>query len=442
MTCIRRIVIFLIAAAIMLPTIATASYPENFTDIIDTVKAKACFELAQSASERDGGKLWGEKLYGPMLFVDPQSRIVVANQPDREDKLERAGGLYVGDLDESVNMANTAVSWAGVTWAMILWPKLQVSEYDQTALMMHESWHRIQDQLGFPAVSSQCDHLDQLDGRFLLKMEWRALAVALMSQKAKREKALKDVLLFRWLRRQKFDNAARYENEYEMHEGLAEYTGLKLSGLTDNQLRQIMAKRLKAAEDNESFIMSFAYQSGPAYGILFDNLKIDWREQLPDINDFGDFLGEYLSFVSPDNVTEAACKRYDAYDGNTLYAIEQAREELKTKLHDTYIAMFIDGPVLVLPNANMNIAYNSEEHLFPLDDYGLVYPTLTISADWGKLTVTDGVLRDKNWMFVKVTAPEDTTGNPVAGDGWSLEINDGWKIIPAGETGNYIITKK
>jgi len=51
---------------------------------IDTELAKAYFRDAQVASDRDHGSLWGQELYGRLLFIDPETHAIVANQPDRE----------------------------------------------------------------------------------------------------------------------------------------------------------------------------------------------------------------------------------------------------------------------------------------------------------------------------------------------------------------------
>ena len=53
---------------------------------IDPVNAAAAFAEAEKLSAKDDGRLWGKALYGPMLFVEPESRAVVGNEAD-------AGGL-------------------------------------------------------------------------------------------------------------------------------------------------------------------------------------------------------------------------------------------------------------------------------------------------------------------------------------------------------------
>lgn len=51
---------------------------------VDTQLANIYFQEATEICARDGGKLWGISLCGPMLFVDPATREVVANQPDSQ----------------------------------------------------------------------------------------------------------------------------------------------------------------------------------------------------------------------------------------------------------------------------------------------------------------------------------------------------------------------
>src|SRR5438046_7411128 len=96
--------------------------------------------------------------------------------------------------------------------------------------MAQELWHRVQNEIGFPSSGAANNHLDSRDGRVWLQLEWRALAAALTSRGKQRRRAITDALLFRAYRRTIFPQAASQEREMEMHEGLAEYTGVTLSG--------------------------------------------------------------------------------------------------------------------------------------------------------------------------------------------------------------------
>ena len=46
---------------------------------VDAQLAKKYFQDAQAASGRDAGTLWGQELYGPIVFIEPETHAVVAN---------------------------------------------------------------------------------------------------------------------------------------------------------------------------------------------------------------------------------------------------------------------------------------------------------------------------------------------------------------------------
>ena len=73
--------------------------------------ATAYFKEAEFAAKKQ--KLWSVNLYGPMLFVDQQSRITYANTPDSAGILKQDGEIYKGLLPKEVMVANTAVNWQG-----------------------------------------------------------------------------------------------------------------------------------------------------------------------------------------------------------------------------------------------------------------------------------------------------------------------------------------
>lgn len=155
----------------------------------------------------DRGALWGRDPCGPLLLVSPATRALVANQNTPMGSLRREGGVFVGTLPATVPIANTA-----------------------TAL-----------------------------GRTLMRMEWRALAVALRARKADRRRAIRDALSFRAWRRQLAPDAAASENALELTEGMAEYTGKRLSGVS----AAAVAAALSRAEHEPSFVRTSAYASGP-----------------------------------------------------------------------------------------------------------------------------------------------------------------------------------
>ena len=150
--------IFLVIVSLLLLVTCSAAQSAG----IDTKLAAQYFRQLEQTSNRDDGKIWGQSIYGPIIFVDPGTSEVVANQADLENKLVSRDGVFVGKLPTEINPANTAMDWAGVHWTMVMWP---VSEFRQTRerLLLHECFHRVQEKLGLPARATRW----QADGKFV-----------------------------------------------------------------------------------------------------------------------------------------------------------------------------------------------------------------------------------------------------------------------------------
>jgi hypothetical protein len=399
--------------------------------VIDTAIAARCFQQARLASEEDGGRLWGRSVYGPVLLVDPETLTVVANQPDKEGKLTPAGDVFTGRLPPGTMVANTAFPWSGVTWAMVRWP-LPGSAVERVQLIIHESWHRIQADLGLPGAEGSNAHLDSYDGRLLLRLELRALQAALRAEGAVRDTAVADALLFRAARRARAPQSN--EARLEVHEGLAEYTGVKLRGTPEAETRRALADRL-GEPPPENFTRSFAYITGPAYGLLLDATGRPWRAGLTPTSDLAGLLRASTGVTVPADPRREAEARSGAYGGPALVAEEQARERERVRRYEAYRERLVTGPVLELPLAKFNMVMNPAE-VMPLGEFGTVYPTLTLKAEWGTLTATNGARIAADFRRAFVRAPASVQARPVAGDGWKLELSDGWRIARGAREGD------
>jgi len=406
---------------------------------VDLALAAQYFAEAEVLCKQDNGKLWGVSLCGPMLFVDRPTREVLANQPDVEGNLTREGNIFVGQLPLKVNIANTSVEWAGVRWTMIVLP-LPTDKYRRANLMAHELWHRVQKELGFPGSGAANNQLDSKEGRVWLQLEWRALSRALIGSGKKRRDATTDALTFRAYRHMLFQNAASEEREMEMHEGLAEYTGVRLSG-APNLNEYLVEGDLKQAPQKQTFVRSFAYASGPAYGMLLDYTGKPWRKGLSKEDDLGATLMSILGIKLPPNLNAAAEARARSYDGDILLATETQRENDRQKLIADYTARLVNGPVLEIPLQKMSMQMNPG-NLVPLDSLGTVYPDVRIVDVWGILTVSKGgALMNSTYSKVQVTAPATLSEYSLNGNGWTLELNPGWTISSGRRPGDYVVKK-
>jgi hypothetical protein len=404
----------------------------------DPTLARRYFAEARALWQQDGGRLWGVSLEGPLLFADRVTRRVVANAPDRFKQLREENGVYVGQLDPDVPIANTATTWAEVKWTMVVWP-LPRDRDARAVLLMHESWHRVQDRLGLPGAAPANHHLDTADGRLWLQLEWRALRQALLRDGDARRDAIADALLFRAFRRSLFAKAAAEERALEMHEGLAEYTGVKLSGMADADQRLYAARALESRPPAmPSFVRSFAYLSGPAYGLLLDAGGASWRPGLKPTHDLGALLAQTLKLPAPTLTKAEAEARAQRYGGDQLRAAEQERERARQKRLAEYRALFVDGPVLTLPLQDPQFSFDPNQ-LHPLEGQGTVYGFIKLTDTWGVLTAPNGALMAADFKRATVSAPADS--KTLKGDGWELELKKGWRLVPGNRKGDLMLIK-
>lgn len=412
---------------------------------IPPAKAREAFEQARRQSEADAARLWGRPLYGPMLLVDPETRFILANQPDREHRLTESQGIFVGTLPEQESVANTAYRWAGVTWTMLMWA-LPTNRYARGRLLMHESFHRIQEDLGLPRSNPPNSHLDTQEGRTWLRLEWRALAEALIRRGDRRRSAIRAALIFRAYRRSLFTQAAEQERALELNEGLAEYTGYKLCGWPEEILADRAAIRLEQDERGTNFVRSFAYASGPGWALLLDDAAVGWRKRLNRQSDLAGILAAALGIRVPADVEAEARRCATEYDGAIVMAEEVARAEVQRQAIARHRARFLDGPVLILPlGESLSYTFNPQT-AEALGELGTVYLTARVTDEWGVLNVTQGVLmsRDRGGRMseARVPAPAAPAGRTLNGDGWTLALMEGWKVVPGTRTGDFVVTRE
>src|SRR5690606_30431947 len=100
-------------------------------------------------------------------------------------------------------------------------------------------FHRVQPGLGLfvATTGAMPDHLDTVEGRYWLQLEWRALASALRSSAVEQKRALGDALAFRTKRHSLFPGSAESERVAEINEGLAQFTATVVAAPSSEQAR-------------------------------------------------------------------------------------------------------------------------------------------------------------------------------------------------------------
>src|SRR5207247_9192168 len=98
-----------------------------------------------------------------------------------------------------------------------------------------------------------------------------------------------------------------------------------------------------------SFPRSFAYLSGPAYGLLLDEARPGWQKTAKPQTDLGDTLQGALELILPESDKEALAERARRYDSERLLTKEREREDKRLARQSALRKRFVDGPVLILP---------------------------------------------------------------------------------------------
>ncbi len=402
---------------------------------VDQQLAQEYFKEVQALCERDGGRLWGVSLCGPMVIADAGTRTLATSQP-----------APAGDRPRELGFVNAPLQWGGTTWAAYVWQ--MIPKDDRTArggLFMHELFHRIQGGLELtsempkmPPGSGGNAHLDSLEGRYWMRLEWRALARALAASGAARNSAIADVLAFRAARHQRFPRAALDEHADEILEGIATYTQyVTACDSAQDAIRYVVA-RLAAAEAGTSFVQTFAYASGAGYGLLLDALSPGWHRKVTGARDFGQLLSAAAGgTAAPDAAAAAAAARYD---GASLRLAEEQRDREQQGIIAELRRRYVDGPVLIVPRAGRGSINNMGATVIP--GAGTVFRTMANKGAWGFFDAQGGALVSADGQTISLPAPVVVDATTLKGDGWTATVAPGWTVQPGPRPGSFRVVRQ
>ncbi|MCZ2416364.1 MAG: hypothetical protein LC132_02265 [Burkholderiales bacterium] len=195
----------------------------------ETAVALSSFKSLESVLQKDGGALWGSAMYAPTFFVHPETKVIYADRKDEQGLLQPLDGIWTGTLPEQMNPANSTAELGGMKWVMAIWP-LPESEFERNVLLVHETFHYWQPELGLDSRLGLCEHMENTSARIWLKMEWNALDAAIREEDPESAaQAVGQALHFRNNRLSEFPAEARLnEDAFIILEGLPEYTSYKL----------------------------------------------------------------------------------------------------------------------------------------------------------------------------------------------------------------------
>jgi hypothetical protein len=397
---------------------------------VDQQRAQEYFREAQALCERDGGRLWGVSTCGPMVIADRRTQTIATSQPAPE-------GARPGLL----GIVNAPIQWGGATWAAYVWDDVvNRTPRERNELLLHELFHGVQPRLGHGALGAPglaTEHLDAADGRYWLRLEWRALARALRESGNERNLAVRDALAFRQTRRTLYPASAADERAQEITEGLAAYTGTVLAAPSPADAIASAVDLLANAEAEESFVRTFAYKTGPAYGLLLDAASPGWTHRVRGTDDLGALLMGALAVQPATDATASATR----YGGADLRASEQQRAQQRQERLAELRRRFVDGPVLRIPGGGSGMSDSRGAVVIP--GVGTVYfGPFRASGGWGTLEAEKGALVATDGSSRRVPAPVRRDDGTFAGDGWTFKAAAGWVVREGARRGDYEVVRQ
>lgn len=397
---------------------------------VDQQRAQEYFKEAQALCERDGGRLWGVSICAPMVIADRRTQTFATSQPAPE-----------GDRPRVLGIVNAPVQWGGATWAAYIWDDVaHRTPRDRRELFLHELFHGVQPRLGLGAPALETEHLDAADGRYWLRLEWRALARALRESGEQRNLAIRDALAFRQARRMLYPGSVEDERGQEIGEGLAAYTGTVLAAQSaaDAIVGAVdLLAGMEAAALEASFVRTFAYVSGPAYGLLLDASSPGWRRSVRGTDDLATLVMRALAVQPATDATASATR----YGGAEIRASEQKRDQERQQRLAELRQRFVDGPVLVIPGGGSGMSDSRGAAVIP--GIGTVYfGPYRASGGWGTLEAEKGVLIASDGRSRRVSAPVRRDDVTFTGDGWTFKAATGWVIREGARRGDYEVVRQ
>lgn len=409
-------------------TYVVVGHPPPAVAQVDQQRAQAFFKDVQAVCEREGKRLWGISMCGPMVIADLRTQTIATSQPAPEGPRPRGLGIL-----------NAPIEWGGATWAAYMWDTLaNAPPRVAKSILLHELFHGIvQRKLGLAASELLNEHLDALDGRYLLRLECRALARALRESGALRTAALRDALAFRQARRTLYPGSAEKERALEINEGVASYTGVAAASDSDADAIAGALDALAGAETGESFVRTFAYFTGPAYGLLLDASSPGWRQRIRNTDDFPAMLAGAFGVQPATDATAAAAR----YGGSEIRAAEEQRERGRQERLAELRQRFVDGPVLVIRGGGGGMSNSMGAVVIP--DVGTVFfGPYRHNGDSGALVAEKGVLLESDGRVRRVPAPVRKDDTTAVGDGWTFTARPGWVLREGSRRGDYEVVRQ
>lgn len=415
-------------------------------------KIKTELFLAKNILLAENGELWGDNLWSDNILVLGFDNTIYSTEPLKDSKTSDSIIYYKKIRENSLGFSNATQEYEGKEYAVVLTNYLS----DSSATIIHELFHVLQHK-HISLNGNPIQYLDNSDAREWLRLEYQALRnslnlIDLQANKSKIERYIKDALLFRKLRQFNYQEFLQQEIEIETSEGLANYTGFILSTYQNKYQKAI--REIIEREEAETYTRPFPYATGPAYGLIFDYLKLDWKQGLDKTYNF---LEIYETHYLKTEVNTSKRIIRCAQRRNNFESIhkEEIAKKLETeKIRNYYTDIFINKPTLSVSLSDSLYGRTFDMNgTITLKNKGIVFAMIKgvdgSKNNFGNFTTlgneklgVSGVLYSFDGKVFTFSEPIEIKKNSIIGKYYKIELNEGWEVIKINEKGDLEIVKK
>ena len=141
-----------------------------------------------------------------------------------------------------------------------------------------------------------------------------------------------------------------------------------------------------------------------------------------------------------------AAVRADRYEGRRVIAVETEQAQRRAAKIAGFRKAFVDGQILLLPVASQFSFSFDPNGVDSFPGVGQVFGSAKVSDEWGVLQVqSGGVLMNRpeaKVTGVVIRAAANPTGSTISGEGWTLQLNAGWKLALGPRSGDWMVVRE
>jgi hypothetical protein len=187
----------------------------------------------------------------------------------------------------------------------------------------------------------------------------------------------------------------------------------------------------------ESIVRTFAYTSGPAYGLLLDASSPGWTRKVRGTDDLATLVVRALAVQPAADTTVSAAR----YGGAEIRASEQQREQQRQERVAELRRRFVDGSVLTISGGGRGSS--DARGAVVIQGIGTVFfGAYRFSADSGTLEAENGVLVATDGGSRRASGPVPRGDGTMSGDGWTFKPSPGWVVREGTRRGDYEVVRQ